>query len=773
MKPIFNIPNNNKTYLIYLSLVIVLGVLTFNNLVDLGLDAYDDRDHMVDTPAIVDDWTFMFSDQRLVEMRPPVDILFVMGYLMWGDDPAGYHFILVVLHICATIVLAWAFKEFGADLSTAGIAALFFFLNVAHHRAIHQITTVTFIFALICGLIVIVCFRRFLYQRKHFWLVLSVVFLITGVFTHPSIISVVLFCAYVAWQKEKTFKYVFYHVMPLGVTGMLLVYLAIIASLHGDQVNGVVRAPEFTELFVKPFWYLGRLWGSAHWISPTLFRGTLVNWEIFLGCAFVLLTLILYKKKIFPAADWAIWTCITVLPFMNYPLEMMELGPSRHLYIASAGSSFVLVWGIWQCVSRLSFSKQRAIFGVITIVLLFCSFHALKRVEAYSYYRSGRGYMAQSDIVPAEQQLTKAIKKDINLIPKDVFERLAIIRLSLGVPIRPIVEEALEAYPNFDELHLMQGVAYFQESNSLHVKAAQSHIQEAFELTENVNGLKLTMARLLQSLGGFYHQNNQYEQAIPFYQEALKLNPEYGLAYYNLGNALNASGQYTQAVDAYLRAIDLKSDLSVAVQNVANTLFENGDLDAALPLYKSLAEKMPISDHYYNLGIVYKKLGEFEAAEKAFISAQQLAPNDIDVLLRLAEVFHAQGATQKSIDMYQQVLDIQPNQVVALVKMGRAIYNQGEKKKGIYSLLNATELQPDFGEAWQVLGDLLYDIGDYQNALSAFQNAYDLQNQVADLPYSIGMCYEALSNMDQAVVWYRKALEIDPQHAQAKQRLGR
>lgn len=79
-----NISLFQKTPFLWFSVfIVILGTVTFGSLSELGLDAYDDRDHMVDTAQIVDDWTHMFSPDRIVEIRPPIDMLFIFGYLCW------------------------------------------------------------------------------------------------------------------------------------------------------------------------------------------------------------------------------------------------------------------------------------------------------------------------------------------------------------------------------------------------------------------------------------------------------------------------------------------------------------------------------------------------------------------------------------------------------------------------------------------------------------------------------------------------------------------
>jgi hypothetical protein len=77
----------------------------------------------------------MFSPDRIVEIRPPIDMLFIMGYLCWERILLVIIMVEVVLHIVATLILVCAFQTLGADRPVAYLPALFLFMNVAHQIA--------------------------------------------------------------------------------------------------------------------------------------------------------------------------------------------------------------------------------------------------------------------------------------------------------------------------------------------------------------------------------------------------------------------------------------------------------------------------------------------------------------------------------------------------------------------------------------------------------------------------------------------------------------
>ena len=58
------------------------------------------------------------------------------------------------------------------------------------------------------------------------------------------------------------------------------------------------------------------------------------------------------------------------------------------------------------------------------------------------------------------------------------------------------------------------------------------------------------------------------DAAINHYRLAIAINPDYYLAYSNLGNALLAQGQVEQAIAHYRQALQIKPDYAEAKRNM-------------------------------------------------------------------------------------------------------------------------------------------------------------------------------------------------------------
>jgi len=71
-----------------------------------------------------------------------------------------------------------------------------------------------------------------------------------------------------------------------------------------------------------------------------------------------------------------------------------------------------------------------------------------------------------------------------------------------------------------------------------------------------------------------YYNSGQYENSITACEEALKLNPDYDLAYNNICSAYNMLKNWDKAVEAGQKAVQLNPNNQLAKNNLAWALSE-------------------------------------------------------------------------------------------------------------------------------------------------------------------------------------------------------
>jgi len=117
-------------------------------------------------------------------------------------------------------------------------------------------------------------------------------------------------------------------------------------------------------------------------------------------------------------------------------------------------------------------------------------------------------------------------------------------------------------------------------------KDDETLFRHALEVTEN-NYLAH------KTLGDALLKQNQTDEAINQYQEAIRLKPGYADAHYNLGNALLKQGQIDEAIRQFQEVIRLKPDDAEAHNNLGTALDRKGQSEEAVNQYQEAIRLKP------------------------------------------------------------------------------------------------------------------------------------------------------------------------------------
>jgi hypothetical protein len=99
------------------------------------------------------------------------------------------------------------------------------------------------------------------------------------------------------------------------------------------------------------------------------------------------------------------------------------------------------------------------------------------------------------------------------------------------------------------------------------------------------------------------------------YSEAIRLKPDYAIAYYTRGNARKAKGDVDGAIGDYNEAIRLKPDFAEAYNNRGVARDDKGDVDGAIGDYNEAIRLKPdFAIAYNNRGIDRQAKGDVDGA---------------------------------------------------------------------------------------------------------------------------------------------------------------
>jgi tetratricopeptide (TPR) repeat protein len=233
------------------------------------------------------------------------------------------------------------------------------------------------------------------------------------------------------------------------------------------------------------------------------------------------------------------------------------------------------------------------------------------------------------------------------------------------------------------------------------------------------------------------YQQQDYRKAAAEYEEAIKANPDLASAYFYLGNSYDnlykparkgeeVNDSYLdEAVKYYQLSIDklanapepeMKELRKRSMQYLAAVYAtdKKNEPEKAEPVVKQLIEMDPKdTSNYFGLAKIYEDAGQFEQAEQQYLRAEQAAPNDIGVILQMAEFYNRRGDKfETAMGRYERVTELEPqnpqhfyNVALRYEEAVRKDYRLSAAKKaeylkkGVAAVDKALAIRPDYFEA--------------------------------------------------------------------------
>ncbi len=226
------------------------------------------------------------------------------------------------------------------------------------------------------------------------------------------------------------------------------------------------------------------------------------------------------------------------------------------------------------------------------------------------------------------------------------------------------------------------------------------------------------------NLGYFLSNRGETERAMPYYESALKINPNYDEARNNLGFALAGQGRFQAATNEYIKALSINPNLTEAHNNLGNALGSLGLTDAAMHEYEiALQENPRHADAHNNYGIALAMHGRLDDAIAQFRLAILYKENYASAHSDLGNALAMKGDLAGAIAEYQICLRLNPSDPQAHNNLANALAQQGKLDEAAAQYRIALELKPDNPEAHFNLGICLARQGKSREAAEEFRVA--------------------------------------------------
>ncbi len=318
------------------------------------------------------------------------------------------------------------------------------------------------------------------------------------------------------------------------------------------------------------------------------------------------------------------------------------------------------------------------------------------------------------------------------------------------------------------------------------VKSIMGDYNGAESLFKEVIEFKPSHTEAYYNLGLCLHNQNKDEEALTYYQKAVELNPFLSEAYNNIAIIYKGLGKYEEAEASFKKALKSKPGNMSAMSNLSGLaldmnssveyqkafeLVKKNENAGARDILLNLLNKNPENIHLLNsLGIVNFNLKEYEKTIDYYKKILLIDGNNSEAYYSLGVCYQYMEKNELALEYYKKAVEFNPDNIGALNNLGllySALKNYEEAEKHFN---NALKVNPEYFCTLLNLGGIRLGIDRFEEALQCFDRALTIllkdntDNENISKAYTnIGVVHYRRKNLDEALKFFNKAIELYPQ----------
>lgn len=296
------------------------------------------------------------------------------------------------------------------------------------------------------------------------------------------------------------------------------------------------------------------------------------------------------------------------------------------------------------------------------------------------------------------------------------------------------------------------------------------------------------------------------DDAVRRLRRVVEARPGWAQAHFVLGTALLSQGDSAGARVALTRALEIDGSLvearkaltqiydragegALSIEEarkvlrvnpqaddmrilLAQGLLRDGQSAEALKELEVIPEERRNVSVYYAIGRANFLLGKMDEARKYLLKANELAPNNSEVLGSLFRVDLATGRLADSVQRVEGAVKADPKSAGLAYLQGMVFGAAGREQDAIQALRRATELNPNLIDAYTELAKVYARAGKMDQVLKTFEEAAAATPNEPGIQLILGTLYEGLNEKAKARAAYEAAIRLNPNLAAAKNNLA-
>jgi tetratricopeptide (TPR) repeat protein len=638
--------DKNRSLLICLALVLVT-LAVFYQVRSFGFINLDDHDYVSENSNIQAGFTLQsvkwaFTTIHTGYWHALTWFSYMLDWQLFGLNAAGYHITNLIFHIANTLLLFLVLKRMTNAIWQSAFVAALFALHPLHVESVAWIAERKDVLSTFFLLLAIWAYVRYVKNPKLKWYLISLVLFALGLMAKPMLVTlpfVLLLLDYwplnrisrINWQ---TIYRLILEKVPFIFLAAVLSVVTFIAQQSSMAVASLNMIPirfricnaliSYLEYIGKMFWPTQLAFFYPYPVENASILFTVTSAVLLIAATIFVLRFA--KKHRYLLTGW-FWYIVTLLPVIGLVQVGSQAMADRYTYVSLIGLFIIIAWSMPELLDKLPYRK---------IVLVTSSFIVLSVFTVLSYFQlsywkdnitlcrhalevTKDNYMAHfvmTDMLFEQNRTEEALQHIYETVRINPDYVPAINSLGVALGRKGKIDEAIGYYKKAIEINPRFVETHLNLASALEAKGRFTEALEQYRAALALSAMP-DDPDILNRLGCALANSGELDEAVSFYNKALRKAPDSISIHLNLGFALTAGGKLDQAVKEYEKILLAHPDNAVAHNDFGIALARQGKIDDAIAHFNQAVKINPDYDRAKsNLARVIAEKQKSQNAEK-------------------------------------------------------------------------------------------------------------------------------------------------------------
>ena len=293
------------------------------------------------------------------------------------------------------------------------------------------------------------------------------------------------------------------------------------------------------------------------------------------------------------------------------------------------------------------------------------------------------------------------------------------------------------------------------------------HIESVNDLpVSEITTNSMTAFEMFIDASNLINFKNDYRSSIEYFEQAVREDPTFAIAYWGLYGAYINNNQPEKAAQALQSTMQhlykLPESIRFRVKEEYYFISENPDKRlAVLEMWVKLYPK-DVNGHFY-LAAAYLERHQLDDVISEYKSILEMDPERQYYLRYIGDVYKLKGQFEKALKHYEQYKKSSPDDYISFSAIGDLFYTMGNYNKAKSYFIEALVIEPTVISSLCRLGDVEVELGNFDKAMKQYHDALKLSKTPqdnSDIYSSLERVYERKGQLRKSVEYMnRKFLE--------------